>query len=159
MSIQIQQAQPAQAPAISALALRAKKVWGYSAEFIRQCTPELTYSAAQLTARVWFFAVAYQSADQQHAINGFYALGLAEPQHIGLEALFVEPAVIGQGIGKSLFRHAVNHARQRGAKDLLIQADPNAADFYQALGAQIIGERPSESIAGRMLPLLIYPLA
>ena len=31
--------------------------------------------------------------------------------------------------------------------------DPNAADFYESAGARLIGERPSDSIEGRMLPL------
>jgi hypothetical protein len=35
----------------------------------------------------------------------------------------------------------------------VIQGDPNAAEFYQRCGARKIGERPSASIPGRVLPL------
>jgi hypothetical protein len=44
-----------------------------------------------------------------------------------------------------------------GARTLVIQGDPNAAAFYAAAGALLVGERPSASSAGRALPL--YELA
>ena len=38
-------------------------------------------------------------------------------------------------------------------KKIIIQADPNAARFYESVGAEVCGERESASIPGRMLPL------
>lgn len=159
MPLLILQAQVTQGAELSALAIRSKAMWGYSDEFMQQCTPELTYRPEQVSNIEWFFAIAYQVGKQHKNIVGFYALFLADLQQIELDALFVEPALTGQGIGKALFGHAVNYVRQQGAKKLLIQADPNAAPFYQALGAQKIGEQPSTSIPGRMLPLFSYPVA
>jgi hypothetical protein len=37
----------------------------------------------------------------------------------------------------------------------LIRADPNAVGFYLRAGTRVIGEIPSDSIAGRVLPLLV----
>jgi len=36
----------------------------------------------------------------------------------------------------------------------MIDADPNAEGFYLKMGAERVGESPSGSIPGRMLPLL-----
>lgn len=49
-------------------------------------------------------------------------------------------------------------ARALGLSSLLIDADPNAEGFYLRMGAERVGEVPSGSISGRMLPLLRYGL-
>ena len=67
--------------------------------------------------------------------------------------LFVVPAAIGTGVGRILLADAVVVARALGARVLRIEADPNAAAFYQREGAQRVGEAPSASIPGRTLPL------
>jgi hypothetical protein len=71
-----------------------------------------------------------------------------------LEDLFVEPDAIGTGVGAALFRHAVRRAASGGTTVLSIDADPNAAGFYVAMGAVRVGESPSASIPGRVLPRL-----
>ena len=45
--------------------------------------------------------------------------------------------------------------RAAGGTALTIAADPNAVGFYQRAGAREVGEVPSDSIAGRVLPLLV----
>ena len=49
-------------------------------------------------------------------------------------------------------------AREAGYTSLLIEADPNAVGFYEAMGADRIGEVPSGSLPGRTLPLLVFRL-
>ena len=56
--------------------------------------------------------------------------------------------------GRLLFAHAVATARRLGYQTLTIEADPFAEAFYRAMGAERVGEVPSEVAAGRMLPLL-----
>jgi ribosomal protein S18 acetylase RimI-like enzyme len=67
----------------------------------------------------------------------------------------VSPEFIGQGVGKRLFLHAVELARQHGYKTLQLEADPNAVGFYKKMGMHQIGERHSE-VAGhpRTLPIM-----
>ncbi len=68
--------------------------------------------------------------------------------------MFVEPDHIGHGFGRELMRHAIARAGEaEHVERLVIQADPNAARFYESAGAVRIGERASDSIGGRMLPL------
>ena len=68
--------------------------------------------------------------------------------------LFVEPAVMGHGVGRALWTHALRRARVLRWPELLVEADPHALGFYEAMGATVVGERPSTVVPGRVLPLL-----
>jgi predicted N-acetyltransferase YhbS len=65
---------------------------------------------------------------------------------------------MGRGVGRALLRDAVDRARLAGARTLHIEADPYAEAFYLRFGARRVGEVPSGSLAGRMLPLLVVDL-
>jgi GNAT superfamily N-acetyltransferase len=71
-----------------------------------------------------------------------------------LEDLFVEPDAIGTGVGRLLIEHVCRRAAGEGMTSLSIDADPNAEAFYLAMGAVRVGESPSQSIPGRLLPQL-----
>ena len=83
------------------------------------------------------------------------AIGLMNG-HDGFEIdqFFVEPALMGRGIGRHLFEATIALARASNISCLTILSDPNAAPFYQKMGAQMIGMAPSDAIPGRSLPLL-----
>jgi GNAT superfamily N-acetyltransferase len=132
--------------ALSRLALRSKAVWGYSSEFLAQCVPELSVTPEHLPH---LFVI---ERDAQPV--AFYALSQAAPQRAELEFLFVDPLHLRQGHGRTLIAHARRHARQvLGAGTIVIQGDPHADVFYRAAGARLVGERASQSIPGRVLPL------
>ena len=62
---------------------------------------------------------------------------------------------MGQGIGKSLFVHALERSRERGTSVLRIEADPNAQSFYEKMGARKIGEHNSDVDRQlRVLPIM-----
>ena len=88
----------------------------------------------------------------------FHAL-LQRRTSLRLEHLWVLPDWIGQGIGRTLFRHAAERAAARGALSLTIEADPNAEPFYRRMGAVRSGVIATE-IDGRRreLPLLTFDL-
>jgi GNAT superfamily N-acetyltransferase len=75
-----------------------------------------------------------------------------------LEKLFVEPARLGEGTGQMLYVWACRIAQDAGAKDLVIDCDPDAMKFYLRMGAERDGEAESASISGRMLPRLVHRL-
>jgi GNAT superfamily N-acetyltransferase len=140
--------------ALTELALRSKAHWGYDAAFLAACRDELAVASADIEAgRVVV-------AEVDGTIAGFSTL-VGEPPVAEVEALFVEPERIGAGtgIGRALFLGLRATARSEGFTRLLIEAEPNAAGFYEHLGAKQIGERPSGSIPGRRLPLLELDLA
>jgi GNAT superfamily N-acetyltransferase len=128
---------------LSALALRSKGHWGYPAEFLEACRAELTYTEADCTSGDLYVA----ASDDEPA--GFHLLRGDE-----LEALFVDPRWIGSGVGGLLLRHALDLARVRGLARVHLDADPGAEPFYVHHGARRIGESPSGSVAGRVLPRL-----
>jgi ribosomal protein S18 acetylase RimI-like enzyme len=72
-----------------------------------------------------------------------------------IENLWVLPDYMGKGIGRELFLHALELARQRSCKTLQLEADPNAIGFYEKMGMSKIGERHSEvNGQSRILPIM-----
>lgn len=69
---------------------------------------------------------------------GFYELR-DRGDHIELLRMFVRPELIGQGLGRMLWDHAVVEA-SRSHQRLLINSDPGATGFYRAMGAEAEGE-------------------
>lgn len=148
MSIMIRNAKPDEAAALSDLAMRSKAYWGYSVEFMEACREELSVSPGNIEKSKFHYVV----AERQGEIVGYYALERLSATAFELEALFVEPAHIGSGVGRALITHAKRHAAGAGGRTLIIQGDPNAARFYRAAGGVLTGERESASIPGRFLP-------
>ena len=137
---------------LSALALRSKAYWGYDEEFLSACREELTLHEDDLATRPTFVL------ERAGRAIGFYTLESVTESQVELWFLFVEPDAIGQGHGRRLLEHAKAEAIARGFSTMIIQADPNAIEFYQHLGGRLVGSQPSGSIPGRMLPLLEIPL-
>ena len=150
----IRAARPIEASALTELALRSKAVWGYSTAFMEACKAEMALQPSSINdehSQHWLI-------ESNGAIAGFYVLEWLDGGDCELDALYVDPAFLRQGLGKRLLSHAKQRASDRGVKRLLIQSDPNAEAFYLAAGAKKIGERESGSISNRYLPLLALPL-
>ncbi|MFR9726853.1 GNAT family N-acetyltransferase [Streptomyces sp. MS19] len=145
-TVRIRPARRDEAAALTDLALRSKAHWGYDEAFMAACREELTLTAGR-TERS---AVA-ERADG--ALVGFTTVDGAPPQAV-LGMMFVAPEAMGAGVGRLLFAHAVDTARASGCGRLVFDADPHAVGFYEAMGAVRIGETPSGSIPGRVLPLM-----
>lgn len=136
---------------LTGLCLRSKAVWGYDAAFMKACRSELTLHPHDLVTPM-------QVAETDDGV----VIGVAQIKIAGAEAelarLFVEPVLMRGGAGRVLFAWAVAEARRLGADHLTIDADPDAAPFYERMGARREGEVPSGSIAGRMIPRLVLTL-
>ena len=132
---------------LDGLCLRSKAVWGYDDAFMAACRTELTLHPDELRT------TQLQVAERDAAL-----VGVAQLKVTGGDAelmkLFVEPALLGSGIGRLLFEWATERARALGATRMMIEADPGAVPFYERMGARHAGLAPSQSIPGRMLPLL-----
>jgi GNAT superfamily N-acetyltransferase len=90
------------------LALRSKAHWGYDADFLAACHDDLTLSPDDIaTSTVYVF-------DGASAPAGFCRLVLLDDGVAELDALFVEPAAMGQGVGSRLWWHAVSTAAKLG---------------------------------------------
>ena len=146
--ISIRPAQPREAAALTQIALAAKAHWGYPGRWMELWKPQLTFSPEYFGVNESWVA----EIDQTPV--GFHTL-LEKDGNAWLENLWVSPEFIGKGVGKMLFQHALEVSRQRGFENLRLEADPNAAGFYEKMGMEKIGERRSE-IEGqpRILPIM-----
>jgi GNAT superfamily N-acetyltransferase len=132
---------------LSELALRSKGCWGYDAELLEACRAELTLvpeDLSRLTVRV-------AERSDGHVI-AFYALGPLDDSAGEVCFFFVDPPFIGTGVGRRLYEDLLATARSAGMRSLRIDVDPGAASFYERMGAARVGETPSNSIPGRLLP-------
>ena len=133
---------------LSSLAIRSKAHWGYSPEFMAAAVDELSVSATDIRRSDYHCVLAMLDS----TVAGFYVLENLAGDDVQLGSLFVDSEYIGTGIGRSLIDQAKSQAVGLGAKTLHIVSDPNAADFYRAMGAIQSGSKESGSIAGRFLP-------
>jgi GNAT superfamily N-acetyltransferase len=144
-AVTIRRARLSEAGALSDLALRSKAHWRYDAAFIAACRAELTIQPDAIEAgEVWV-------AEDSGALVGVLEIIPRKPD-AELRMIFVDPERIGHGIGAMLWEHAEARARAHSANGIALDADPNSVGFYQRMGMKIIGESPSGSIPGRMLP-------
>ncbi|WP_328302803.1 GNAT family N-acetyltransferase [Streptomyces sp. NBC_00435] len=137
-------ARPTEAGALSALVMRSKAHWGYDTGFLAACAPELRIGAADVAVRRIVVAESEAAADAGTGTGPAAVLGLAsldgEPPLGRLGLLFVEPAAIGRGVGRLLYRDVLRRAAGLGFRRLLIDSDPHATGFYRAVGARGPGD-------------------
>lgn len=147
----IRPAQVHEAEALSALALKSKAYWGYSAAAIESWRQELRVSNDTITSRPTFVAAV---GDE---IAGFYSL-MPSNRFWKLDHLWVLPQFMDRGIGRALVAHALETAVRGGASCVTVDADPNAESFYLACGADRCGEVPAPipGQPGRVRPQLAF---
>lgn len=137
---------------LSEIAFAAKAYWQYPAEWLEIWRPQLTISEADLSNGT----VVKLTASGE--VRGFYVLR-EDGGKLWLEHLWLDPKSIGQGLGRTLFEHAMATARDSGASKVYIESDPNAEGFYAAMGASKVGEIRSElGGAERVLPVMEFKL-
>jgi GNAT superfamily N-acetyltransferase len=146
--IEILPVRPEEAGELSRIALAAKRHWGYPERWIEIWTPQLTFTPNYFeTNEGWV-------AEVDGKPVAFYTL-MENNAIVWVENLWVLPEFMGKGVGRKLFQHAVSIARQHGCKVLRLEADPNAAGFYEKMGMRKVGEQHSE-VDGqpRVLPVM-----
>jgi GNAT superfamily N-acetyltransferase len=150
--VQVRSAKPDESRSLTALCVRSKAHWGYDSAFMKLSAAALVVNEDDIAAgRVLVVA------DDAGRVIGM-ACVLPEGDMADLDALFIDPPAIGSGAGRALFEAAVILARRRGAQRMTILADPNAASFYERMGARYLRNAPSDAIPGRTLPFYEYDL-
>lgn len=147
---EVRHARASDCAALSALCIRAKASNGYDAAFMAACIEDLRVTAEMIGQGCFVCAV---WDDELLGCAGLQwddqPLGQAE-----VTRFFVDPGAQRQGIGRLLWQALLDEARSRGLRTLTLAADPFAVPFYRAMGFDVTGETPSESIPGRMLPVM-----
>lgn len=144
----IRRASLEEAGKLTQIALDAKRHWGYPEHWIRHWEADLTISSDFIRDNEVYVA------EREGEVRGFYAL-IVSGNKAELEHMWVTPELIGTGLGKELFLDAMDRAATLEVREIEISADPNAAGFYERMGASQIGESDA-SIDGqeRKLPRL-----
>lgn len=138
---------------LSKLALESKSYWGYDEDFIHKCIPLLTIKSEDFMNTVTFLF------EENKNILGFYQLREINKTDVDLDKFFIAPNSIEKGIGRQLFTHAKEIAKELGYKSLIIESDPNAKGFYEKQGGKFIGFTSSQVNASRKLPNYSLSLA
>jgi GNAT superfamily N-acetyltransferase len=146
--ILIRRAKPEQAEVLTRIALAAKRHWGYPERWMEIWRPQLTFNPEYFEENESWIA------EINHTPIAFYTL-TEKDESAWIENLWVSPEFIGKGVGKEMFLHALELARERGYKRIQLEADPNAVGFYEKMGMKKIGERAS-AVEGqpRVLPIM-----
>jgi len=146
--ISIRRVLPSEADVLTQIAISAKSYWNYPEKWMEIWIPQLTFSPEYFEANESWVAVL---EDKPVA---FYTWqdrdGIA-----WIENLWVSAEYIGTGVGKQLFLHALELARQRGYKIMQLESDPNARGFYEKMGMRKISEHQAE-VDGqpRVIPIM-----
>ena len=145
--VEIIRAVPAEAAELKEIAVAAKGCWGYPQDLIDSWaqTPIITPEAVA-------DGLVYKACVDGAAAGWYRLVTRALP--VMLEDLWVLPAFSSRGVGRALFRHAVEQALGCGAPAFELDADPHAVPFYQRMECRVIGESLSEW--GRMFPRMRY---
>lgn len=151
--LQIRQAQPHEANALTQLAMQSKAHWNYSPEQLAMWRGELTVPLEKIES-----GAAYVGEINHEIV----AMMVIVPATIKwkLDYFFVAPSHMEQGIGKEMFNFALALARQRGARALTIDADPYAEPFYLACGAirSHTIAAPIEADQNRVRPQMLFTI-
>ena len=118
---------------LTTIALDAKRYWGYPEHWIKHWEADLTITEEFIRDNHVYVV------ESDGAVRGFYAL-IVLGEQAELDHLWVTPDSIGMGIGKELFLDAMERAAALEVRGVEISADPNAAGFYERMGAKQIGE-------------------
>lgn len=148
--MRIRPAEPEEAEALAAIAWAAKASWGYSATQLAAWRAELSPSPQSIRMRPTYVA------EVESRIVGFYALDM-DREPVELAHLWIQPAFMRRGTGRSLLAHAVQFLAAGGHASLHIDADPGAEPFYLAQGAVRVGvtRAPIDSDPDRVRPGLL----
>lgn len=146
--MRIRRARSDEAESLTHLVMQAKAHWGYSASQLKAWRPSLAVTVEQLQSQPAFVLEA-------EGVVGFYSLRVVDGT-CELDNLWVAPSEVGRGHGRELLAHAMNVAHSMGLREILIDADPNAGDFYLRCGATVKGVVPApiEGQPGRTRPQL-----
>jgi GNAT superfamily N-acetyltransferase len=139
---------------LTRLCVRATRHAGYDDAFIERAMPALTISLPLISAG--FVQLAEHPSG---AIAGVVVVTTTALQGISLlHSLFVDPPFWRRGVGRMLFRAAVDRMRVLKTGALMIYAEPSAEGFYRRMGAVRIGEGPFAFSPDVTMPHFLYLL-
>ena len=133
MHPEIRRAKPDEADELTLLAHAAKRHWNYPEKWIEHWKDDLTITPDFIAGNEVYVAMV------DGTIAGCCALVVGD-ELAELEHMWIDPQQMGEGVGRALFQHTKERARELGLPELELSADPHAEGFYARMGAKRIGE-------------------
>ena len=131
-------AEPHEAETLEALQERSASHWNYPEGYFDWAGDARRIPESYVTDNVVHVLV-----DGSGRILGFHGF-VRDEDGLLLDRMFLDLDQIGQGLGRVLWRHAVRTAADLGETEFVIGADPHAAPFYDAMGAEWYASKPTE---------------
>lgn len=94
-------------------------------------------------------------AETDGRIIGCVALDPHDGKAGEIRTFFIAPDHLRRGVGRLLWQVLLPTAQSQGFTRLNVNADPNSAPFYEALGFVTVEMRSSNAISGRMIPHMV----
>lgn len=148
--MQITRAQAEHAAKLTEIALAAKRHWGYPERWIEAWRGALVIEPEFIATNETHVAMVEERA------VGFYSLTRVGAK-LRLEHLWVLPDAMRRGVGRALLEHASERGRSLGCEQMEIESDPNAAGFYERMGAQPVRTEVNE-VDGQRRELPVFVL-
>lgn len=134
----LRRAEPHEARELEELQYRSASHWHYPDGYF-----DWAGDARRITKSYVRDNAVFVLADDDGRRLGFY--GFTEDNDgLLLDKMFLDVDQIGRGLGHVLWQHAVETARDLGASEFAIAADPNAAGFYESMGAKWCASKPTQ---------------
>lgn len=148
--VKIRRAISKEAGQLTGIAIVSKAHWGYNEEFMARFAAVIAIAPEYVRQNdVWIL-------EEAREIAGFY--GLIRHGETGeLDHLWLLPQHIGKGLGRLLFDHAAERARELGMRRLEWEAEPNAIGFYERMGGRAV--RQTTGQLGRRLQVMAREVA
>ena len=89
----------------------------------------------------------FEVLDAEGGLVAFFAIVQIAARTM-LDHLWVEPSLIGKGIGRIACEHVLALAQQRGWKEMWVLPDPPSEGFYVKAGFSDTGERVPSRLPG-----------
>jgi GNAT superfamily N-acetyltransferase len=142
----IHKAIPQDAEALTTLTLTSKAYWGYGAAQMASWQDQLDFKNNYIENHQVYKLVTGET------LIGYYSY-VADKDVVVLDRLFVLPEYIGQGFGRKLVEDFLTRVKSAGHTKVVLEADPNAEGFYNALGFTTAHYLPTET-QERFLPAM-----
>jgi GNAT superfamily N-acetyltransferase len=134
--VSFRRAQPDEAGAVRALIVRSMGHWPHAPGYLADAAELMSISASDLARDESWVVLA------DDAVAGFYRLS-RDGDGFEIEEFHLEPPMIGRGIGRRMFEHAIGRAGAVGGRFLAWSTEANALGFYLRMGGEITGTEPS----------------
>ena len=132
---------------LTTITKRSKAYWGFSEEILKEWEHLLIISKDYIEKNM-----VYKLVENENVI-GYYSYFSIDEKTIKLDNLFILPEFIGKGFGKTLMNDFLEKANRLGIKKIILDAEPNAENFYKTFGFETVGQLES-SIKDRYLPIM-----